>query len=137
MDAQLLPAESTIAQAVVAFIDSISLARSANTTRTYRNGLEVFQAVLIEHKIDPQKAPVSAIKEEAIVWLDVALKDHAPTTERLYLTAATAFYEYLVAENLAAINLPRVRLLIRQRARRPGQRLPQFPRDAIDQIVQR
>jgi site-specific recombinase XerD len=135
MDAQLLPAESTIAQAVVAFIDSISLARSANTTRTYRNGLEVFQAVLIEHKIDPQKAPVSAIKEEAIVWLDVALKDHAPTTERLYLTAATAFYEYLVAENLAAINLPRVRLLIRQRARRPGQRLPQFPRDAIDQIV--
>jgi integrase/recombinase XerC len=40
-----------------------------------------------------------------------------------------------VAENLAVINLPRIRLLIRQRARRPGQRLPQFPRDAIDQIV--
>jgi integrase/recombinase XerC len=40
-----------------------------------------------------------------------------------------------VADNLAAINLPRVRLLIRQRARRPGQRLPQFPRDSIDQIV--
>jgi integrase/recombinase XerC len=128
-------AAPSICDSINAFIDSVSLARSANTTRTYRNGLEVFQAVLTDHKIDPQKAPVTSIKEEAIVWLAVALKDRAPTTERLYLTATTSFYEYLVAENLAAINLPRVRLLIRQRARRAGQRLPQFPRDAIDQIV--
>lgn len=127
--------ETTIASAADAFIDSVSLARSANTTRTYRNGLAVFKMVLLEHRLDPEKAPVSTLKEEAIVWLATALKDHAPTTERLYLTAATGFYEYLVAENLAAINLPRVRLLIRQRARRPGLRLPQFPRDAIEQIV--
>ncbi len=125
----------TIRAAIAAFIDSVSLARSANTTRTYRNGLAVFQSVLTQHKLDPGKTPVSILKEEAVVWLATALKDHAPTTERLYLTAATAFYEYLAAENLAAINLPRIRLLIRQRARRPGQRLPQFPRDAIEEIV--
>src|SRR5512142_1098463 len=132
------PARSgpTICEAINAFIDSVHLARSANTTRTYRNGLAVFQEVLAEHKQDPEKTPVSALKEEAVVWLATALKDRAPTTERLYLTAATALYEYLVAENLAAINLPRIRLLIRQRARRPGQRLPQFPRDAIEQIVE-
>ncbi|NLG95902.1 MAG: tyrosine-type recombinase/integrase [Chloroflexi bacterium] len=125
----------TICDAIAAFLDSVSLARSANTTRTYRNGLEVFQAVLIEHKLDPEKTPVSCLKEDAVVWLAVALKDRAPTTERLYLTAVTSFYEYLTAEGLAPVNLPRVRLLIRQRARRPGQRLPQFPRDAIEQIV--
>jgi len=125
----------TIRDAIAAFLDSVSLARSANTTRTYRNGLEVFQAVLIEHKLDPEKTPVSCLKEDAVVWLAVALKDRAPTTERLYLTAVTSFYEYLTAEGLAPVNLPRVRLLIRQRARRPGQRLPQFPRDAIEQIV--
>lgn len=135
-----MPTESdslspTITDAIHAFIDSVALARSANTTRTYRNGLEVFQAVLVEHKLDPQKTPVRQLKEESIVWLATALKGHAPTTERLYLTAASSFYEYLVAENLAAINLPRIRLLIRQRARRPGQRLPQFPRDAIEKIV--
>ena len=129
------PAGSTICEAIDAFIDSVHLARSANTTRTYRNGLAIFKGVLFEHKIDPQKMPVSSLKEEAIVWLATALKDRAPTTERLYLTATTGFYEYLVAENLAAINLPRIRLLIRQRARRPGQRLPQFPRDAIEKIV--
>lgn len=117
------------------FIDSVRLARSANTTRTYRNGLDIFKSVLNEHMLDPAKTPVAMLKEEAVVWLATALKDRAPTTERLYLTAATALYEYLVAENLAAINLPRIRLLIRQRARRPGQRLPQFPRDAIEQIV--
>jgi integrase len=127
--------ELTIEQAILAFLDSVSLARSANTTRTYRNGLEVFQAVLIDHKIDPRQTPVRSLKEDPVVWLAMALKDHAPTTERLYLTAATGFYEYLAAENLSPVNLPRIRLLIRQRARRPGQRLPQFPRDAIDHIV--
>ena len=125
----------TIRDVIGAYIDSVSLARSANTTRTYRNGLAVFQAVLVEHKVDPEKTPVALIKEQSIVWLATALKDRAPTTERLYLTATSSFFEYLVAENLAAINLPRIRLLIRQRARRPGQRLPQFPRDAIEQIV--
>lgn len=125
----------SIRDAIDAYIDSVGLARSANTARTYRNGLKLFQSVLAEHKIDPEKTPVSKLKEESIVWLAVALKDQAPTTERLYLTAASVFYEYLAAENLAPVNLPRIRLLIRQRARRPGQRLPQFPKDAIEQIV--
>jgi len=45
-------------------------------------------------------------------------------------------YEYLAAERLAEINLPRLRLLLRQRTRRPGQRLPQFPRDDIDLVLE-
>jgi integrase len=63
------------------------------------------------------------------------LKNHAPSTERLYLQAISGFYEYLVAENLALINLPRLKLLIHQRARRPGQRLPQFPASSIDTML--
>ncbi|HEX9018622.1 MAG TPA: tyrosine-type recombinase/integrase [Anaerolineaceae bacterium] len=126
----------TISDAIDAYIDSVNLARSANTTRTYRNGLKIFQVVLKEHELDPRQTPVATLKEEPIVWLATALKDLAPTTERLYLTAATSFYEYLAGESLAVINLPRIHLLIRQRARRPGQRLPQFPRDAIEQIVE-
>lgn len=51
------------------------------------------------------------------------------------LTAVTGFFEYIAAEQLTEINLPRLRLLIWQRARRPGQRLPQFPRDAIEQVL--
>jgi site-specific recombinase XerD len=54
----------------------------------------------------------------------------------LYLTAVSGFYEYLAAENLAQLNLPRLHLLIKQRARRLGQRLPQFPRDHIERILE-
>ena len=70
-----------------------------------------------------------------MAWMIAALKVYAPTTERLYLAALTGFYKYLVAERLAEINLPRLELFIRQRARRPGQRLPQFPREDIDAII--
>ena len=125
----------TIAQAVEAYLDGVRLARSANTARTYRNGLRLFQEILAARGMDPEETPVAQIREEAIAWFAQALKDLAPATERLYLTAATTFYEYLAAERLAPVNLPRVRLLIRQRARRPGQRLPQFPREAIEQVL--
>ena len=125
----------TIQSAITAFLDSVSMARSKNTARTYHNGMDIFQAVLREHKVNPAQTPTSEIKEEAVVWLATALKDHAPTTERLYLTVATAFYEFLAAENLAPINLPRIRLLIRQRGRRPGIRLPQFPHDDIEKVL--
>jgi integrase/recombinase XerC len=75
------------------------------------------------------------LPEDAIAWFAVALKDYAPATEQLYLTAAAGFYEYLAAERLSAPNLPRLRLLIHQRARKPGQRLPQFPREKIELII--
>ena len=46
------------------------------------------------------------------------------------------FFEYLSAERLCEINLPRLRLLIRQRARKPGQRLPQFPYTNIEKVLE-
>jgi len=125
----------TISNGIVSYLDSISFARSANTARTYRNGLEIFKSALKDHRVNPDEIYVTELSEDAIVWLITAMKDSAPTTERLYLTAATGFYEYLAGSNLAQINLPRIRLLIRQRARRPGQRLPQFPREAIEKIL--
>lgn len=125
----------TIAQALYAYLDSVAMARSENTARTYRNAIEKLIDVLRAHRFNPEETPVSDLPEDAIVWFATALKPFAPTTERLYLTAATGFYQFLAAENLANVNLARVRLLIRQRARRPGVRLPQFPRDAIDQII--
>ena len=129
------PTTTTIGQAIAAYVDSVRLARSENTALTYRKALNTFTKVLEKHNLSPDETKITALDEEAIVWLATALKDSAPTTERLYLTAVTGFYEYLAAERLSEINLPRLRLLIRQRARRPGQRLPQFPRDDIEKII--
>jgi site-specific recombinase XerD len=120
---------------ILRYLDTVSLARSANTARTYRNALNAFAETCNHNGLPPTETPISELPEDAIAWFAAELKDYAPATERLYLTATTGFYEYLAAERLAQPNLSRVRLLVRQRARRPGQRLPQFPRDLIDKVL--
>lgn len=128
---------STITQAIQAYIKSVESARSPRTASTYKNALNFYADTLRSRKFDPEATPVKDLQEDSIIWLTSALKNHAATTERLYLTAVTGFFEYLVAERLTDINLPRVRLLIQQRARKPGQRLPQFPASQIDQILEK
>ncbi len=125
-----------IKDAVDRFLLTVSQARSENTTLTYGNAMAHFLYVLEDNHQKPSETPSTSLTEDAVAWMISSLKDHAPSTERLYLTAVTRFYEYLAAENLSSINLPRVHMLIHQRARRPGQRLPMFPRDNIDTIVE-
>jgi site-specific recombinase XerD len=126
----------TISQAISAYLDSVQLARSQNTARTYRNALNNFQRVLKEFWLDPETSPAEKLTEDAITWMASYLKNFSAPTERLYLTAVAGFYEYVAAERLAEINLPRLRLLIRQRARRPGIRLPQFPSEDIQHVLE-
>jgi site-specific recombinase XerD len=117
------------------YINSVKLARSPHTASTYKNAMSFYLQTLRINKIDPDNAPISSLHEETIVMLASALKNHAATTERLYLTAVTGFFAYLAADNLTQVNLPRIKLLIQQRARKPGQRLPQFPASNIDSIL--
>jgi integrase/recombinase XerC len=125
----------TILESINSYIESVTLARSENTARTYQNAMEAFRATLADHGYPTTSTEITELSEDAIAWFAADMKVFAPATERLYLTAATGFYEYLVAERLAELNLPRVRLLIRQRARRPGQRLPQFYKEEIVKIL--
>lgn len=126
----------TINECFDRYLTNIRLTRSENTARTYQNAIHRFQEILSQHSLDPETTSIESLSEEAIPWLAVSLRQHSPTTERLYITAVAGFYEYLAAENLVAINLPRIRLLIHQRTRKPGQRLPQFPKDSINKIIQ-
>ena len=126
----------TIAQTVEKYLESVKLARSPNTGRTYANAMHILIAVLKENGFDPQVSPVSKLTEDAVVWMATALKDFAPSSEQLYLAATTGFFKFLAAEKFAEINLPRLDLLRQQRARRSGQRLPQFPRDDIERVLE-
>lgn len=126
----------TIADAIEFYLDSVRLARSENTARTYRNALNAFKLSLEDHGFSLDENPVHGLTEDAISWFATMLKDYTPATEQLYLAAVKGFYEYLAAERLSEPNLPRIRLLIRQRSRRPGQRLPQFPREEIEQTLE-
>lgn len=124
--------QTTTQNAIQMYIDSVSMARSPNTARTYKNALNAFQDSLLDASTNPETQNVSELPEDAVTWFARYLKHYSPTTERLYLTALNGFYEFLAAERLADPNLPRVRMLIRQRARRAGKRLPQFPKNYIE-----
>jgi len=124
-----------IAQAINAYLENVALTRSSNTSRAYGNAMKFFSQILELHHQPPADTPVENLTEDAIIWLAQALKDYTSATEQLYLAAARGFYEFLAASRLARPNLPRLALLIRQRSRRPGQRLPQFPREQIELII--
>lgn len=125
----------TISSVAEKYINSVKMARSVHTASTYKNAMTFYLDTLRLNKIDPDNSPITELHEESIVMLASALKNHAATTERLYLTAVTGFFAYLAADNLTQVNLPRIKLLIQQRARKPGQRLPQFPASDIDDIL--
>lgn len=125
----------TLQRGINQFLDYIKHARSNNTFRAYSNAMCNFDQTLKKHNFPSEKKYPGDLPEDAIAWFASDLKRFSPATERLYLTAAKAFYEYLVAERLADPNLPRVSMLIRQRARRPGKRFPQFPKYNIEKVL--
>lgn len=129
------PSTTSLSAVMYQYLDSVFLARSESTYRTYRNALNKFTEVLQVNKIDAEKSPVTALKEDAITWFASELKSYSPATEQCYLTAAVGFYEFIAGEEIMEVNLPRVRLLIKQRARRQGVRLPQFPRNQIEDVI--
>jgi integrase len=98
--------------------------------------MRTFSEVLDAHELKPELALLSELHEETVVWMADELKGLSPATEQCYLTATVGLFEYIAGENLAPINLPRIRLLIKQRARRPGIRLPQFPKSDIEAVLQ-
>jgi site-specific recombinase XerD len=127
---------TTVDQAIHSYLSAVALSRSPNTSRTYRNAMNAFRRALLRRGLDPAKAPVSQIQEDMISGFADGLKAYAPASERLYLTAVAGWFDHLAAERMAEVNLPRLRLLIRRRARRPGIRLPQFPESAIERVLE-
>jgi integrase/recombinase XerC len=132
---------TTIAEAVEQYLGTVTR-RSSNraqkknaTARSYRNGLNTFRQALKDAQIDPGTTDVSTIREDWIDHLIDALNDKSPATENLYLSAASNFYHYLAAHDLAEVNLPRLKELINQRARKLGRRIPQFPRGEIERLI--
>ena len=127
--------DTSLLEAVQNYLDSVRLSRSLNTARTYTNAMQSFLGSWMKDGRDPEEVSISSLNEDFISDFAADLKSYSPNTEQLYLTAATGFFEFLAAENLAEVNLPRLRMLIKRRARRTGQRLPQFPKQDIQQVL--
>lgn len=131
-----MDASSTISSVIKNYLDVVKLARSQNTALTYGKALKEFKKVLTKAKIDPETSPADILTEDLVSRFVMHLKSFSPATEQLYVRAIARFYKYLAAERLAEINLPRMDLLIEQRTRKPGIRLPQFPTNEIELVLE-
>jgi integrase/recombinase XerC len=125
----------TIASAVQEYLQIVGQSRLKNTAVTYTKAMKSFQIMLVENNLDPEISPAVELTEDVLADYAVYLKNYAPATERLYIQAAQGFYKFLAAERLADINLPRLELLLKQRVRRMGIRLPQFPAEDIERVL--
>lgn len=124
----------TIRSAIDEYIESVSLARSENTARTYRNGMKSFCDMLEKNEIDAD-SPITVLNEDLFNNYVKYSKYYSSTTENLYINVAKKFYEFLNAQNYSNYNLSKIKYLIRQRSRKPGIRLPQFPEKDILTVI--
>lgn len=126
----------TIREAVKDYLSLKADTHSLSTARTYQNALKAFLYIVKVNQITPEENPPTDLPEDAIAWFAASLlKSYAPSTQQLYLTAVIDFYEYLVAEQLSDVHLPRIRQLAKRYSRRPGQRLPQFEYENIEHVI--
>jgi integrase/recombinase XerC len=134
---------TSVGQAIAAFIKSIGNERSKATQKAYRQGLAIFITVLTENGVQLTDAPGSISVDMFSLmseWLrDNKIgeeeEDYSTSSIRLYLTAVSSFYEYLVAEEIAPVNLVRLKLLRHRRTPEQPQRLPHFPQEDIEKVL--
>ncbi len=130
MDSKQISIDHTIEK----FLENISLSRSSNTERTYRNAMNAFKEMLLEKGIESSQ-PVSILSEKIFSDYAKYLKAYSPSTESLYINVAKNYFEFLAAEEIQSFNLFQTKLLIKNRTRKPGIRLPQFPQHDIESLI--
>lgn len=126
---------TTISDAMRRYLDMVKDARSKHTMLTYKNALQIFREVLVAKKLEPDSTPIANISEDLVSALAKYLKAYSPATEQVYMQAVKGFYDFIDSEHMAEVNQSRVRVLIRQRSRRPGFRFPQFPMEDIERLL--
>jgi integrase/recombinase XerC len=131
----LISPQSPVSTAVDAFLDNVATFRSPGTARTYRHALKNFLLVLGEQKIETVAALANPT---AVLPLSELFKRKklSPATQQLYSQAVLSFYQFLLAEiDGFPLNLARVRQIFSARTRKPGRRLPTFPKDEIGEVI--
>jgi integrase/recombinase XerC len=107
------------------FLNAVKYGRSPKTFTTYQQAMKHFVAIVGEH---------AALSSDTYVEFLRGLKDMSPATQATYKTAALGLYTYY-AENGGEVNLLALRAASKRYIKKKGQRLPQFDREAIDQVI--
>jgi site-specific recombinase XerD len=124
-----------ISDAIAQYLRMVERARSKPTMLAYKNALNVFSEMLEKKSLKPESTPIDQLTEDQFGKFVEYLNAYSTATEQLYLQAVKGFYLYLDSEKLADVNQSRLTVLVRQRSRRPGKRLPQFPAEDIHTLL--
>jgi integrase/recombinase XerC len=125
----------TISDLMDAYLRMVERSRSKHTKLSYKNALHIFRDVLLKRSLNPDTTPIEKLAEDSFAKFVDHLNDYAPATEQLYLQAVKGFYLYVDAEKLIDVNQSRLTVLLRQRSRRAGTRIPQFPSEDIETLL--
>lgn len=127
----------TIAEAVEDFLHQKAMTRNAKTAKAYGHGLDHFLTVLETHKVARTVSPAQLGEMRLVLRFAEHLQalDLSASTQKLYASAVSGFYKYLAARSLADVNLETLEEIFRQQLKRPGQRLPQFPKEDIEKVL--
>jgi integrase/recombinase XerC len=125
----------TLANAADRYLQIVADSRSENTRRTYAQAVRRYLEVVRTEGSLPEVIEASDIRPSWMVNYLTALKRYAPATESLFVTAIMGFYEYLAAEEGSNISLVQIRAMLKRRQRKVAPRLPQFPREQIETII--
>jgi site-specific recombinase XerD len=125
----------TISDVMSEYLRMVERARSKHTMLAYKNALRSFSELLEKRSLKPDITPIEKLTEEPFAKFVEYLNVYATATEQLYLQAVKGFYLYVDSEKLIQVSQSRLTVLIRQRARRPGARFPQFPMEDIETLL--
>jgi len=127
----------TISELMTRYLRSVERARSRHTMLAYKNGLRVFSETLRKKSLDPDTTPIQRLTEEPFAKFIEQLGGYAPATEQLYLQAVKGFYLFADAERLIDVSQSRLKVLMKQRSRRPGTRIPLSPSEEIETLLEK
>jgi len=127
----------TISDVITGYLRMVERGRSKHTMLAYKNALQIFRETLKKKSLNPDTTSITALTEASFAKFVEHLGVYAPATEQLYLQAVKGFYLFADAEKLIDVSQSRLTILIRQRARRPGIRIQQFPTDDIETLLEK
>ena len=126
----------TISEAIHQYLHNLN--DTPLTRKQYKTALRRFQEYLEDQlDIDPKESALESITLTVARNFVTSLKHYAPSTERVYTYALYGFLDELVADPEIdfSMDMYQLRGHGRKRLRKPPKRLPIFPKDDIELLL--
>ncbi len=101
-----LTTKSTISQVISMYLDTVYLARSEATYRTYKTAMKKFCEVLTVSKLDPDETDISDLSEDAIAWLAAELKSYSLPRSNVISQQRLAYMNISPAKRSKTLTFP-------------------------------